>query len=216
MKESLRRFIDNPNLICDSLEKAKSYRPYDPGWYLYRIVASKPNVLEKFSDEFIELVYTTLIAWNMNARGAELATFDTFRGSILENKARLVALSDYRIEDLSEESLRGILVEARKLYSKLKLVARAKRKLATNSKALHFFIPTLFIPIDNSYTLKYFHKNNPAGVKDQFDLLSQILEEARKLAASSRLERFIDHNRNLNIPKIIDNILIGYKGRNLQ
>lgn len=215
MKESLRRFIDNPNLICDSLEKAKSYRPHDPGWYLYRIVVSKTNVCERFSDEFIELVYTTLIAWNMNARGAELASFDIFRASILENKERIVQLSGYRIQDLSEQSLRGILKDTQKLYSKLKL-ARAKRKLATNSKTLHFFIPTLFIPIDNSYTLKYFHKNNPERVREQFDLLSEILEEARKLATSSRLERFIDHNRNLNIPKIIDNILIGYKGRNLQ
>ncbi len=71
--------------IKSSLKKyEKSYRLYDPAMYLYKLILDYKG--NRFSDEFIELVYTTLKAWNMDSRAAKLSRFGTFKNSILQNK----------------------------------------------------------------------------------------------------------------------------------
>ena len=61
----------------------ENYRSYDPGAFLYRLVINYKG--NKYSNEFIELVYTTLISWNMNSRAAKLNKFELFKKSIIEN-----------------------------------------------------------------------------------------------------------------------------------
>ena len=212
---TLQRFINNTRLITRALTKTRMfYRQYDPGWYLYRKVASETNMEAKFSDEFIELVYVTLCAWNMNSRGAKLADFESFKESLRAHKDNFMRLSNIRLEELTAEQLAEILSgDGRALFLNLTLVADTKPRLVTYSKALHFFVPNLFMPIDRTYTLKYFYDNFnvPTNIERQFDRLSEVLEESRRLATSVRLTQFIDTVWNANIPKTIDNIIIGYQ-----
>ncbi|HUI29354.1 MAG TPA: hypothetical protein VLX91_03980 [Candidatus Acidoferrales bacterium] len=212
---SLTRFINNNRLVLYSLEKTrKFYRQYDPGWYLYRRVASEINMEAKFRDEFIELVYVTLSAWNMNSRRARLAGFDVFKESIHEHRDRFARLSNFCLDGLTSAQLNEILwVDGHALFSNLVLVADTKPRLVTYSKTLHFFLPDLFMPIDRTYTLNYFcgNLNVPRRVEHQFELLCKVLEEARRFAASVPLAHFIDRVWNANVPKTIDNIIIGYQ-----
>jgi len=70
---NLNIFLEENGLLDKSLKEVKdNYRPLDPGWYLYRKICLEKDINKKFEDEFIELVYVTLSAWNMNSRGAKL------------------------------------------------------------------------------------------------------------------------------------------------
>ena len=62
------------------------YRPHDPGSYLYNKIFEF-KFSQKFSEDFIELLYVTLSAWNMNSRGAKLSDFSVFSESIKEHKS---------------------------------------------------------------------------------------------------------------------------------
>ncbi len=133
---------------------ATKYRPYDPGQYLYRLVTEFSNGT-KFSDKFIELTYTTLIAWNMNQRGAKLSDFPTFRKSLLQHRQTIQSLDNLRIEKLAD--INGLTEKINFLFENLQVVADGKPKLVTFSKTLHYFLPNLLMPVDRRYTLTYFY-----------------------------------------------------------
>lgn len=97
MKKTLEPFIKNPDLITRALEKtSKEYRPLDPGWYLYKKVCQETDLSRRFTDAFNELVYVTLVAWNMNSRGAKLAEWGSFRSSILSFRESFQRIESYK------------------------------------------------------------------------------------------------------------------------
>lgn len=54
-------------------------------------------------DRFIELLYATLVSWDMNSRGAKMEYFDGFKQSILSCGTRFSELSTLVLDKLSEE-----------------------------------------------------------------------------------------------------------------
>ena len=216
---NLDRFIKNGELVKKSINTTKNnYRKYDPGWYLYRKITSYNNIDSKFTDEFIELIYVTLIAWNMNSRGAKLSDYNVFKNSIIRNKNAIKNLSEYRLQKLSSEKLNKILMEdGFELFSNLDLVADTKPRLVTYSKTLHFLLPNLFVPIDRKYTMKYFygHTNIPKNVERQYRRLLDITEEYRLFASLVKISKYKDTVWNTNIPKTIDNMIIGFMSSNI-
>jgi hypothetical protein len=92
-------------LIEKSLaETKKKYRLYDPGWYLYKMVI-KYNFSKKFTDDFCELVYVTLSAWNMNSRGAKLEELETFKKSILRQRELFTLLNKESLKSISNKNV---------------------------------------------------------------------------------------------------------------
>ena len=188
---------------------ATKYRPYDPGQYLYRLVTEVSNET-KFCDKFIELTYTTLIAWNMNQRGAKLSDFPTFKDSLLEHRQVIESLGGLRIETLTD--IKGLADKIEFLLEKLKLVAKDKPKLVTFSKTLHYFLPNLLMPIDRAYTITFFYNSTSVPFEDskQFKMYCDIFKQFQELAATYNFGDHIDMNWNRSIPKIIDNIIIAH------
>lgn len=188
---------------------ATNYRPYDPGQYLYGLVTEFSNEA-KYSDKFIELVYTTLIAWNMNQRGAKLSDFPTFKNSLLRYKELIQSLDNLRIEKLIDTI--GLTEKIKILFENLQVVANGKPKLVTFSKTLHYFLPNLLMPIDRRYTLTFFYKhtNLPQSDSGQFEIYRDIFAQFRQFATAYNFDRHKDRHWNKNIPKIIDNIIIAY------
>jgi len=201
--------FNEEGILEQSLDKtAKEYRLYDPGWYLYRMIINFPG--NKISSDFIELVYVTLCAWNMNSRGAKLSEYDIFEESIVSHKGVIDKLGNWKINDLAQNSdVREFLKD---LFFSLTLVAPGKPPLVTFSKAIHFFLPHLVVPIDRKYTLSYFTGNtgiNPCKEK-QFSMFYNIQEEFSCFASENNLEKFKDNRWNLTIPKVLDNMIIGF------
>lgn len=185
----------------------KNYRPYDPGSYLYRKVVEY-KFANKFSDDFIELLYVTLAAWNMNSRGAKLEEFPTFCKSIKKYQDDFEKLSKLTIGDIDGQ--KEIL---RKLFFELKLVAPEKPPLVTFSKTLHFILPNLIAPIDRRYTIRFFYGNSNnkcfKSSETQFETFWEIESAFSKFAKTKDLSQYIDDVWNRNIPKIMDNAIIG-------
>ena len=196
------------NLLERSLKKTESsYRPYDPGWYLYREVLNFNK--DKFSKEFIELVYVTLAAWNMNSRGAKLNDFHLFSKTIKDNKKLLLKLENKTIKNIGNTEIENIL---RELFFNFKLVYEGKPLLVTFSKFLHFYFPKLLVPIDRTYTLNYFfgHTNIPPKLDGQFKKFLQIEGEFSGFYKETNLKKYKTNDWNLCETKIMDNMIIGY------
>ena len=202
----------NKKRIPVLLEGIKNYRPYDPGQYLYNIALGfSPK--EKFTPKFIEVVYTTLIAWNMHQRGARLSEFNAFSNCLIQNETAIRSLEGYRMEKVKDAS--DVICELRNLFDNLELVADDRPRLVTFSKTMHFFLPNLLMPLDRRYTLKYFYNNHtiptgPKGNDKQFIMYGDVFQQFIELSQAYDFEKHKEGRWNRNVPKIIDNLLISY------
>lgn len=224
--DKLQRLISNEEIFDKVLEKTKKdYRPFDPGQYLYNLLLEKRKKIDIFSDEYLELVYTTLIAWNMNGRGAKLNDFELFKESIRKNKSKINSLEIYKIESVNEEDKKKIFGFVEELFKNLDLVGKSwtgnkiKSKIVAFSKTLHFLIPDLIVPIDRRYTLDFFYSNkdvptdsdNVKNNNKQLKVFKELYEKFCEMAKIYNLKKYLDNKWNRNIPKIIDNAIIGYE-----
>lgn len=146
----------------------------------------------------------------MNQRGAKLSEFDTFRESILSEKQNIQRLQNLKLEKIKESEVNELISEFQVLFQNLELVAEAKPKLVTYSKALHFLLPNLIPPMDRKYTLMfYFNNTNLSKLeKSQFNDFKNIFQDFYNFSQSAKLSLLTDNLWNKNIPKIIDNIII--------
>ena len=97
-------------------------------------------------------------------------------------------------------------------FDGLKFVASGKPKLVTYSKALHFFIPNLIAPIDRRYTLNYFFGNTSVPKTDfqQFEKFILVQKTFQDFSRQNNLSRYKNGYWNSSVPKILDNMIIGY------
>lgn len=188
------------------------YKPYTPAQYLYNEILGQGHASHNL-DKFIELVYATLCAWNMNQRQAKLSSYSKFRQSIRQYYSRISALSNIQLQTASDEDFENVMSELERLFLRLDLVAQNKPRIVTFSKCLHYFLPNLIIPIDRSYTIKYYkgHKGVPATINKQFKLFKEIQLDGRKFSRTISLTPFLDSRRQKTIPKIIDNLIIDFQ-----
>ncbi|MFA5071612.1 MAG: hypothetical protein WC511_04605 [Candidatus Pacearchaeota archaeon] len=210
--EKFNKILENKNILETHIEKTKKeYRKLDPGQYLYNLMLDKRKIFDIYSDEYLELVYTTLIAWNMNGRGAKLADIAEFKETIRKNKEDINFLKGYRIEKLDRKEIEKILKILERLFEKMKVV-QTKSPLVTFSKTLHFLLPDLIVPIDRRYTATFFYNSNQLPSQEkQFKVFSEVFEKFWEFSQKYNLDNYLDNTWNRTIPKIMDNIIIGYK-----
>lgn len=200
--------ISSKNIIEKSITYTQTkYRPYDPGLFLYNLVLESAK--DNFTNKSIELVYTTLIAWNMNTRKASLSNFKSFKESILKNKHLILSLLQFRIENLTENDKYTVLSILNQLFNKLDLT-QTKSRLVTFSKTMHFFLPNLVVPIDRKYTLNFFYNGTNINLNHEFRYFKDSFEKFIELAQKVDFDQYYDKKWNRNIPKMIDNTIIGF------
>lgn len=203
--------------IKQILDKVKiEYRLFDHGWYLYRELLDTKDIDGRFSEKYIELIYVTLCAWNMNSRGAQLKEFNKFKQILIDNKKSIVKLSNYNIEKLTDSQIELIIAQLQQLYLNMKLT-QTQTNLVTFSKTMHFLLPDLVVPFDRKYTQQYFYNKtdlNCKGDKEnkwmgEFEkYYLPFFQEVIRFSKEHALNIYINKS-NPNIPKIIDNIIIG-------
>lgn len=201
-----RELIENlPELI-----KNFKYRE-GPDLYFYRktIALRKRKPLDELfddeSDRYLELIYATLVSWDMNSRGAKMKYFDKFKMSILKSKRSLLHLSPYKLDRLSDKEFREVKSDCEKIYSNMH-VMESSGKLVSNSKTMHFIIPDLVMPMDRQNTLNFFFRNTGES-KSRF---LTVFERSYQIAKVIDLGQFLDEKWNLSKPKVIDNAIISY------
>ena len=212
---NLLELYNNGNLDINAClqETDTGYRKLDPGSYLYDMVLGY-KYDDKFCHKFIELVYVTLAAWNMNSRGAKLSEYTDFERTILDNKESFDRLKNKQIKDLNESDYEIL----KDLYRNLNLVS-SNTPLVTFSKTMHFFLPETIGPIDRKYTLNFYKGNTniPNKIDNQFKLFNNIHQMYTDFAAHIDLSFYVQITGwNRSEPKVIDNIIIGYQKLNPQ
>lgn len=200
-------FIEKCNNIYSSGHGLAIYREVIA---MHREYRSLENLLG--NDMFYRKVYKTLEEWDMNKRGARLTTFDNFKNSITFWKGYLIDLYKYKLYEDIDAELKIINEKLEKVFSNLK-VMESIRKIVGVSKALHFLLPDLIMPIDSKYTMTAFYGYNKysSSDKEEFKTFREIFEKNFEIA--NRLELGPNDADGeiwkTSVPKLIDNSIIG-------
>jgi hypothetical protein len=164
------------------------------------------------NSEFHRLIHRTLEEWDMNKRGARLTSLDNLRDSVLFHQESIAELYSFKLYDDIYDDLTTIRKLAERVFCNLK-VMESKRRIVGVSKALHFLLPDLIMPIDSKYTMTAFYGYNKYEnlPKKEFADFWDIVEKTYEIA--ERLELRPDDADGvlwkLSVPKLIDNAIIG-------
>jgi hypothetical protein len=88
----------------------------------------------------------------MNQRGAKLSGLEELEKTITQNRPALIKLFNYNLHEPNEKTADQITTTLDLVFCGLN-VTRSKRRIVGVSKALHFLIPDLVMPIYSSYTM---------------------------------------------------------------
>ena len=167
------------------------------------------------SEDFYLKLIRTLEAWNMNQRGARLTDIDNLKKSILANKRILIELYKHKlhtIQSLEDELGQKIIRYLDFAFSHLKIM-ESKRRIVGVSKAMHFLLPDLVMPIDSTYTMPCFYGYNKYSnsVRTEFKTFEDIFTKTHSITNMLNLTPAdVDGNKwNTSVPKLIDNAIIG-------
>ncbi|RPI16511.1 MAG: hypothetical protein EHM58_11735 [Ignavibacteriae bacterium] len=160
------------------------------------------------NNQFLYLIYVTLITWDVDSRGASIVSYNTFSESIKKNEPNIIRLSKYKFFniDLDNNDFWKIIEN---VFREINIVdATQERKVVGISKALHFLLPHLVMPIDNRYTKKFCGHYN----KDNFDKFKCTYEDFIYIRDKLK-EKYgngLINNKEIPFPKLIDDAIIGF------
>ena len=199
----IKETIENKVLQMD-----KKYR-FGPSIYFYEKVysirKSTENIKLFLNDEKnIEYLYSTLLAWDMNSRGAKMKYFTEFKQSIINNISTFENIENIST-NIKNVKLWKINEYLKKIYNNLNIMY-TNSKLVSTSKFLHFLFPDLIMPMDRTNTLMYFYNNTG----ESFTRFIEILEFSQKISNENiDWDKYVNKGKwNTTIPKIIDNAII--------
>lgn len=201
----------SPQKIKEILEQNKELLEQDSKKFFNYDKILKFDFENKFSDEFIMLAYECLESWGMKNRGAQLFSKENFKQSILNNKTNFYNLKDIQLKEISDENFDTLF----NLFKNLE-ISTTLAKVVGFSKLVHFYLPNLISPIDRKYTFAFFYPGNspyfPSGNEEnQFTVFKNIHEIYKEFSLQNNFEQYISSTGwNRNIPKIIDNLILGY------
>jgi len=157
---------------------------------------------------FMEILYATLVSWDMNSRGAKMKYLDEFVLNLRSCKDEFKTLDSIN-QELSFQSFPFQVLE--RTYEKLNLMKSGGR-LVSNSKLLHFLFPCILMPMDRQNTLSYFYGNTNESIHKYLELVRVQFEIIAQKVDWSHL---VDDKWNQTVPKLIDNAVILLAGKSL-
>jgi len=195
----------------------EDYRPNSDSFKCYHSLIDrhrKSGIDMLISDpSFHHDIYKTLESWDMNSRRAKLVSFPEFSESLINLSSNIIGLANYTIELLDENDLREINPRLGELFENLK-VMQSRSRIVGVSKAMHFLLPRLVMPVDGKFTLKFFFNYRPYRpfLSWEVGLFLDIFAAFSKFARDLGLTRQDEDpsSWNTTVPKIIDNAIIGY------
>jgi hypothetical protein len=182
-----------------------------PSFYFYKRVTElrqRNASVEEFlrSGYNLEILYATLVAWDMDSRGAEMKDFDDFKANLISCLDDLILLE--MAINTSDGNRQSIIKPLKVLYEKLDLMVTSL-KLVSNSKCLHFLFPSILMPIDGTNTLNYLYGYSAYQPVARY---IEIIEFSFEIMGKWDFSHYLDDRWNLSIPKLIDNAIILLSG----
>jgi len=197
--------------IKNNISKINKIYRIGPDLYFYRKVLylrTQKNIEKFLTDEYtLELLYATLISWNMNTRRAKLKYFTDFKTDILNNislfkefeKNFYISTKNYF------KPIPKFFHILEQMYNNLNIM-ESKSKFVSNAKLLHFIFPEKLMPMDRKYTLSYFYENTNDGTLTKYkEIINLSFEIMNNL---TDYKNYLDNKWNTTFPKVIDNAII--------
>ena len=185
-----------------------SYRS-GPDYYFYKKIIHLRQASENIegflkNDYNLEMLYATLVAWDMNSRAAKMKSFYDFRENILS------CIDGFKqLESKKNKGNEGIISSLPGIYEKLHLMKTTSR-LVSNSKFLHFLFPEILMPMDGRNTLSYLYGNT----MESTDRYIEIIKFSQDIInMPENWEKYLDDEWNTTVPKLIDNAIILLVGK---
>lgn len=155
------------------------------------------------SNTCIEILYATLVSWDMNGRGAVMKDYDDFRNNLQGNVDYFQAVETVA-DGFTWENRLPVVHALSNLYDRLSLM-QTNGRLVSNSKVLHFVFPTLCPPMDKTSTLKKLY-GHTAESKNKF---LEVLEFSYDTISGIRNpQQYLDNQWNTSEAKLVDNAII--------
>lgn len=151
----------------------------------------------------LEMVYATLVAWDMNSRAAKMKDFVPFCASITVALPHLVAV-EQAIPGLANGNRQPVLTALSNAYDVLNLMASGK-KLVSNAKCLHFLLPDACMPMDGKNTLTKMY-GTTSETKTKFLEMTEFAFDA--IAQATPPSGVIGQGWNTCLTKMVDNAII--------
>ncbi|MGA2467185.1 MAG: hypothetical protein ABSH06_22905 [Thermodesulfobacteriota bacterium] len=168
------------------------------------------------NDDFCSKLHSTLEAWDMNKRGAKLNEFEIVKESIRQHEPYLIDLYKNKLDSinsLEDKNAQKIIRDLEFVFCHLEIM-KSKRRIVGVSKAMHFLLPDLVMPIDSTYTMPYFYGTNKYNEKaeKEFQTYLDIFTRTHRITKNLKLTNDdVDGEKwNTSIPKLIDNAIIGF------
>lgn len=155
------------------------------------------------SNTCIEILYATLVSWDMNSRGAKMKDFADFKNNLQDNTQGFQAV-EASATGFTWANRSAVVQALSNLYDHLMLM-QSNGKLVSNSKALHFVFPALCPPMDRTNTLHKLY-GNTAESKNKF---LQVLEFTYDIIDGlQNPNQYLDQQWNTFETKLVDNAII--------
>jgi hypothetical protein len=160
------------------------------------------------NEAFLRSLYSTLEAFGMNQRAAQLVSLERFSGAFRARLAGFAALEGKRLDGLGTEvqEITDVLWNVIDTLG----ITRTKSRLVAGTKALHHLLPRLVPPMDRAYTAAFFgwspqrvQGNEEAFFRRAFPALGEV---ARRVQP----EQYVSGGWNSSITKVVDNSVVGY------
>jgi hypothetical protein len=184
--------------------------------YFYRRITAlrhQHKTIKSFlgDDYNLEILYATLVSWDMNSRGAKMKYFDEFKETLISNMRQLNELEISAMAFDPNDTF-STLRCLEKMFPKLNLMETGGR-LVSNSKCLHFLFPSVCMPMDRTNTLTYLYGNTGESVNKYIEICQFAFEI---MQSPNNYHQFVDDQWNTTIPKMIDNAIILLMGKSVK
>ena len=161
---------------------------------------------------FLKKMHETLGKWNMDQRGARLAPLCDIVKSVRSLEIYLFKLYEFKVYGDKNNDILNIKQLLEKVFCNLKIM-ESSRRIVGVSKALHFLLPDLIMPIDGKFTLPAFFGYNKISntPRKEFSDFWEIIGTTFEITESLELNQSdVDGIKwNTSVPKLIDNAIIG-------
>lgn len=151
-------------------------------------------------DMCVEILYATLVSWDMNSRAAKMKDFSDFKQNLLDNLPAFQAVEHALAANNPAKAVESLLL----LYDDLNLM-KSYSNLVSNSKCLHFVFPSLCLPMDGANTLTKLYGNTSES-RNKFRELIDFANDV--LTATKNPKQYLDDGWNTCEMKLVDNAII--------
>jgi hypothetical protein len=204
------------NTITSRIAEFNSLYRSGPSLYFYRRIielrTEDPKITDFISNNYnLEILYATLVSWDMNSRGAKLKYFDDFKSALILLLPELGAIED-ALEMFNPAFGTEMLGLLKSAFLGMELMKTSGR-LVSNSKCLHFLFPSLCMPMDGTNTLRYLFGNTYESADRYLDIIRLSFDVMRQPV---QFDRYLDDRWNQSVPKLIDNAIILLQGKSVK